>query len=83
MVVFGVEIEVACVAQQSDAEEAVGVNVEGLDERGLHGLDVVDVLYGDGECLVCDCLHGLALVVEGDAGEERGVRLYRRLYCPA
>ena len=83
MMVFGVEIEVVCVAQQADAEESVGVDVEGLDERGLHGLDVVDVLHGDGECLVHDGLHRFALVVERDAGKEHRMRLYRRLNCPA
>ena len=80
MVVFGVEIEVICVAQQADAEESVGVDVERLGERWLHGLDVVDVLHFNLETSHLNLLHRFPHVVQYDAGEESRVCSYHRLY---
>ena len=80
MMVFGEEIDVACVAQQTDAKEAVGIYVERLDERRLHGLDVVDVLHFNLETFFYDLLYGFPLVVKCDTGEEGWTRSYRRLY---
>jgi hypothetical protein len=63
------------VFQQTDAEEAVGVEVEGLNECGLYGFHVEGFVFdGERECLTgVYLLHRLALSVQTDAGEQGGV----------
>ena len=70
MVIVDEQIVLLSITQQADAEQTVVVDVEGHDERGLHGLNVFDGLDSDGKTVTCgNSLERLAVVIKGDTGE--------------
>ena len=67
-------------AQQADAEQSVAIDVEWLDQRRYHRLNILDVFHmkrprRDG--IGVNGLEGFSLIIEHDACEERGMRLHR------
>ena len=75
------EIVLLAVCQQTDAEQPVAHETERLHEARLLSLDVRTI---DNRQLVLadfsfvDGLHGVAVIVQGDAGEECRVCFHRR-----
>ena len=64
----------AGILQQTDAEQTVGVKVEGLYEGSLLTLYVLHLLDGQHKLFaVVDGLHRFAVVGQRDAGKECGM----------
>ena len=73
------EIESLGVAQQTDAEQTVAIDIEWSDQRGLHCLNILNVFHMKRPRIDVgrNVLHRFAVVVEHDAGEKRGMRFHR------
>ena len=68
------EVDLRRVSEQTDPEQSASVDVERLYQVLLLILDVAHRLYRQRECLgVVDGLLRVAIVVQTDAGEQRGM----------
>ena len=74
-------VVVLLVVQQTDMEEAVAVDIERHDELWLDGLDIVNLLHCQRECLrVVYRLKGFSLFIQLYSGKQRRMRLHCGFY---